>query len=251
MILGPISHRPGTSAGVPQHLRGRARLVIDSTMTGPNTDLDSAAAHTIEGLEWTASSDSPTTAVAGAAGTQASGNSATSYELRAEIPGAASTDLLCLMVDIDITTMAKNSQTMWIKLAQGTGETAEDVIITYRRTSASSYRFRPGYRNTSGSYSLGYLGDNPTASSVGRIQLMLYGHGNVWRAVCGTDTTKPGFNGVTAAANATGRVVSRSAGSVAGATPPLMRYIKIGWNFYSGDLNATVKRVILYRAGIE
>ena len=153
VILGPISHRPGTSAGIPQHLRGRARLVIDSSMSGADDDIDSAATHTIEGLDWVATSDSPTSAVAQAAGgTRVSGSSATVYELRAAIPGAQSSDLLCVIADFTVHTMDKNAQTIWLKLSQGASDTAEDVIITWRRIGASSYRFRPGYRNSSGSF---------------------------------------------------------------------------------------------------
>ena len=245
---GPISHKPGTSAGIPPHLRGGAYRVIDSSMSGADTDIDSAAAHTIEGLIWTASSDSPTTAVATASGTQVVANTATVYELVAEIPDVTYDDHLPVIVELEPATMDKNSQTFWVKLAQGTGDTAEDVLVTWRRTGASAWRFRPGLRTGSG-WTLGYPGDNPTATSLpGRIQIMITGHGNSWRVVLGTATSKPGFRGVTAHNSATCLITTKSASVSAGTTPPLMNRIKLGVNSYSGDIDGTFHRVIVYRA---
>ena len=246
MSLGPVSLQKGSSPGIPQHLRGQPRIVIDTLCVDADIDMDSAATHVIDGVSWTVTTDTATSAVAGSGGIRVVTSNSTLWVMTTEIPHYTADDLLCVTVEFSLTTMGTNGQSIQVRLGQaadGTSSTTEDVTFTFRKTSSSAWRFRPGYYGSS-SYSMSYVGDNPFSSSLpSRIVMQIIGHGNTWKAKFGTAAGRPRHNGLVAENNATARICSRSAGTVAGATPALCKYLRIVFGSNSGDLDVTVTGV--------
>ena len=246
MSLGLVSLRKGMASGIPGHLQGSARLVIDSSMSAPaDVDIDSAGAHTIEGRTWTMISADADTATVTASGTRLVSSSANKVQLWTTIPFLDADSWVCVGVTFAPVAMDKNAQTIQLRLGQADGatDTQEDVVALLRRGTSSSYRLRCGYRGSS-AWSFSSVDDNPMATSLpASLQLMLWGHGNTWSARAGTGTGPPTFRGVTATNGASARICTRSAGSVKAATPALLNRIKLAVVADSDNIEAFIKHV--------
>lgn len=252
VILGPISHRPGTSAGIPQHLRGKPRRLIDTTMTGGDLDISAAGDYVIEGNTWTTTNAVATTLIAEASGVRAVSNHATGQRLLIEIPEVSAGSLICATVEWEVVTMASTAQSVWVKLKQaaGTTDTQYDVLVACYRHSASSWRPKHGYRGSS-SHVTGYTGDNPWASSQpSTVVMSVWGSGYSWGVAMSSAslTGRPPFRGLPATNNAAGSLRSRSNGQSSGDILPHMRYLALGWNSNGNNIEARVRRVIVEAA---
>ena len=65
---GYVADIRGTSAGVPQHLRGKPRLLVDSNLSGASVDVSSTGNHTYGGRVWETLDSGATEITAGADG---------------------------------------------------------------------------------------------------------------------------------------------------------------------------------------
>ena len=244
--IGPISLRPSSALGIPAHMRGSCRMVIDTTMSAAaDVDIDSAAAHTIEGRTWTMISADADTATVTSSGTRIVSSSANKIQLWTTIPFLDADSWVCVGMTFTPTAMDANNQTIQLRLGQADGstDTQEDVMAVLRRVNTSSYRLRTGYRGSS-AWAYNYVDDNPMATSLpASCQLMLWGHGNTWSARAGVGTGAPTFRGIAVTNGASARVCTRSNGSVKGATPALLNRLKIGVQGESSNIETYIKHV--------
>ena len=252
MNLGLLSHRPGWPSGVPQSLRGRPATLIDTTMTGADLDISSAGDYVIEGNTWTTTNAVASTLIAEASGVRAVSNHATGQRLLIEIPEVSAGSLICATVEWEVVTMASTAQSVWVKLKQaaGTTDTQYDVLVACYRHSASSWRPKHGFRGAS-SHVTAYTGDNPWASSQpSTVVMSVWGSGYSWGVSMSSSslTDRPPFRGMPATNNATGSLRSRANGQSSGDTLPNMRYLVLGWNSNSNNIEARVKRVVVEAA---
>ena len=252
---GPVSQVRGSAAGLPQIKRGTPRLVIDSLMRGADLAMaGSAAAYVIEGTTWTTTNTTATNSIAGASGTRINSSDSACYFLNTTVPGMTSSAscLVCVQVEFSIASWVTNNSSIQVRLCAADAETntAEDVVVTLRKTGTTTFRPKLGYYSGS-SFPLVFCDDpNPyTSSTPTRAVLQLTGHGNTWVGTVGDEAGRPDFNGLTAKNTGTGRICSRASGTVEAAQPALLSNLKIAVCPNGGALDVTIEGVRVWRLG--
>ena len=240
--LGPISHRLGTAAGIPQHLLGRARLVLDTIPSGSAQDCSAAGDHVIAGRTWSTLDTGANEITADADGLIVDAPTGI-IRVQIEIPLISAQSSWCVIVHIEPLVLSHQYGFYQLTMCQhATDDTQHDQRISARKGTSTNWRCYTGTRG-SGSFSMSNKGDNPiwTDSAVpSRIQLMMYGQGPACVARIGTAATMPGYQGVVATSNADVTLRSGSGTSTA-PVEPLYRYIRIGAKGYNASGQAKMR----------
>ena len=203
MNLGLLSHRPGWPSGVPQSLRGRPRLLVDSDLSGDDVDASSTGNHTYGGRTWETLDSGATEITAGADGLLI--DAGQDYaRVETAIPGLTNGSAFCVVVVLELLVFSHQYGLVEIQLCQAGSDTdtSGDFRASIRKNTGSNYRGFYGARASS--FSMSYKGDNPAWNDAGlpsRVQVQIYGMGSWVQAKIGTGSDIPTFQSVTTAHN--------------------------------------------------
>jgi len=241
------------AAGVPRHLRGEPRLLIDTGFRGADVDCGSAGSYAIDGVTLINIDGGGTECTATVDGLVMH---ATTNYLRCyvEIPHLSATSAFAIAMVIEPLSITHQYGLIETSLAQASAatDTQYDLRCSLRKNTSTNHRLFVGARGSS-SFSMAYKGDNPAyqdASLPSRLQIQYYGHARTGQMKVGTGTDIPTYQSVSAAANMEA-LVQAGSGTTAGSTLPYYRYFRFGCKGYhaSGEAQIRIRSLRVWGLG--
>ena len=256
-LPGPVSHVRGTAAGIPQHMRGKGRILLDTALTGSDVDCSAVGAHSIPGTTINTIDSGANELIATADGLviDAAQDYARVWIPIASYPAGA---LLCVSVQIEPMVISHQYGLIEVQLAQATGstDTQRDQRCSLRASTASNVRMFVGARGSS-SFSMSYKGDNPafgTGSLPSRLQLEMISWGRASQSTIGVGTDPTRYATPPAASANMAALVQSGSGTTAQVkgSLPVFTALRIGAKGYnaSGQCKIRVRHITIEAFGV-